>query len=327
MDYLPIFLDLRGRTCLIVGGGPVALRKVQLLLQAGAQVRIVAPKLCPRLRVLAKRKSVTVAARTYTTRDLKGACVVIAATDSPEVNARVAAAAQARAIPVNVVDEPGLCSFIMPAIVDRGALVVAVSTAGASPVLARLTRARLEAMLPASIGELALFAKRHRTLVKQHLADLPSRRAFWERVLDGEIAELVLAGHAARADAALRKALAQPIAHSAVCTALIGAGDGDAAQLSLAAARWLGRADLIVHERGVPAAVLALGRRDAERITLGRPGPRRDRLFRTMAERAALGNVVCIVRAGDPDATRPSAEATLLRKLGVRYARLRPAPT
>ena len=216
MDYLPIFLDLRGRACLVVGGGTIALRKVELLVAAGAAVRIVAPEVCAELRTLATSKRLKVLRRPYAVRDLRGAHVVIAATNRPRVNARVAADARKRTIPVNVVDVPALCSFIMPSIVDRGALVVAVSTGGASPVLARLTREKLDAFLHPDLGRLATFAGRHRAMVQRRLPDLAARIAFWEQILDGKVGKLALRGQRRAANAALRDALRQAQSRASV---------------------------------------------------------------------------------------------------------------
>jgi uroporphyrin-III C-methyltransferase/precorrin-2 dehydrogenase/sirohydrochlorin ferrochelatase len=333
MDYLPMFVDVRGRACLIVGGGEVALRKAALLLRAGARVQVVAPRPCAGLRALASKRGLRLARRAYAARDLSAVELVIAATDRAEVNARVAADAGARRVPVNVVDQPALCSFIMPAIIDRSPVLVAVSTAGASPSLARLTRARLEAALPARLGALAAFAAGHRDAVKRRIAGEHARRLFWDLALDGEIGELVLAGRTRQADAALERLLVAGPARGGAApgtrVALIGAGEGDADRLPLQALRWLGRAELIVHDARVSPAVLALGRREAERVDAGRIGTRTgwslERLARTAARRARAGGVVCVLRTGDPYARR-AREAQLLERSGVAATLIRPAP-
>jgi len=327
MDYLPICIDVRGRTCLVVGGGEVALRKVELLVGAGARVRIVAPELCAALRALARRAAITVARRPYAAPDLRDVELVIAATDRTGVNARVAAHARARGVPVNVVDDPALCTFIMPAIVDRSPVLVAVSTAGASPALARLTRARVEAALPPALGQLAAFAARHRDLIKRRIAAPGARRLFWDRVLEGAIADLVLAGREVEAAAELEHALGRAGAKPLATVALLATGDGDPERLSLRAARWLGRAELILHERGVPAAVLALGRRDAERVDVGRLGARGGWSWQKLAREAARrAGPVCVVREGDPYAEGAGRELRLLERAGVRVEVVRPAP-
>lgn len=329
-----MFVDVRDRACLVVGGGEVALRKVELLQRAGARVRVVAPQLCAALRAFAREHGVRAARRGYAARDLRGVALVIAATDRAEINARVAADAGARRIPVNVVDEPALCSFIMPAIIDRSPVIVAVSTAGASPSLARLTRARLEAALPAQLGELAVFAARHRDTVKRRVAGMDARRRLWDRALDGEIAELVLAGRAGEAEAALERLLAARARHGAGAgappVALIGTGEGDPDRLPLQALRWLGRAELILHDARVPPAILALGRREAQRVDVGRVGTRAgwslERLGSAAAQHARRGRAVCVLRAGDPYATPRGRDARLLEQAGLRVYRVRPAP-
>jgi uroporphyrin-III C-methyltransferase/precorrin-2 dehydrogenase/sirohydrochlorin ferrochelatase len=333
MDYLPMFVDLRGRACLVVGGGEVALRKAALLLRAGALVQVVAPRPSAGLRKLASKRALRLVRRAYAARDLRGVELVIAATDRAEVNARVAADAGARRVPVNVVDQPALCSFIMPAIIDRSPVLVAVSTAGASPSLARLTRARLEAALPARLGELAAFAAGHREAVKRRVAGVNARRLFWDRALDGEIGELVLAGRARMAHAALERLLLADPARAGAApearVALIGAGDGDADRLPLEALRWLGRADVILHDARVSPSVLALGRREAERVDAGRIGLRAgwslERVARSAARHARGGRVVCVLRVGDPYAGA-ARETRLLERSGVVATRIRPAP-
>ena len=182
MDYLPIFLKLDGRSCAVIGGGEVAARKAGLLLEAGARVTVTAPELCEALAELAQQGRIAHRARAFDPVALDGASVVIAATDDRAVNAEVSRLAQQSRIPVNVVDDPELCSFILPAIVDRSPVVVAVSTGGSTPVLARLLRARLETLIPAAYGELASLAQRFRGRVKEALPQ-PRRRPFWERVL------------------------------------------------------------------------------------------------------------------------------------------------
>jgi uroporphyrin-III C-methyltransferase/precorrin-2 dehydrogenase/sirohydrochlorin ferrochelatase len=331
MDYLPIFIDLRGRACLVVGGGMVALRKLELLLRAGGVVRIVAPVPCAPLLALADQARASVVRRAYRSADLAGVHLVVAATDQAEVNATVAEEAKARAIPVNVVDAPELCSFIMPAIVDRSPLLVAVSTAGASPVLARLTRAKLEAALPHGMGRLAGFAARHRALVKRRVPDPAVRRRLWEHALDGEIAALVLADQDAEAERALLRAIDHGGATDEPSVALLASGDGDTDRLSLAAARWLSRADCVLHERAVSTSVLELSRRDAERVDLGtrlgEPGAWScAELAAHVAERARKGQRVCVVRTGDPYALGTNEEATRLGDAGLRVTVLRPAP-
>ncbi|MDE2136741.1 MAG: bifunctional precorrin-2 dehydrogenase/sirohydrochlorin ferrochelatase, partial [Gammaproteobacteria bacterium] len=192
MDYLPIFLSIRERRVLVVGGGPVAARKVDALLKAGARVSVVARQLLPQLQARVALGELEHLPGEFLPGQLAGAALAVAATDDPRVNAAVSRAAQQRQIPVNVVDQPALSTFIFPAIVDRSPLVVAIGTAGSSPVLARRVRARIEALLPGRLGALARFMHERRDAVRRSLA-APARRAFWERIADGAVASRVLA--------------------------------------------------------------------------------------------------------------------------------------
>lgn len=330
MDYLPICMDLRRRACLVVGGGEVAMRKAELLHRAGAAVRIVAPEIGASLRALAKRGGMRVARRRYASADLDGVALAIAATDRAAVNARVASDARERGVPINVVDQPALCTFIMPALVDRSPVVVALSTMGASPSLARWTRSRVETVLPAHLGRLAQFAGRHRAAVSRAIEAMPERRSFWDAVLEGEVAQLVLAGRMREADAAFRAALkrhargAAPVAG----VTLIGAGSGDPDELPLRAARALARTDLLLHDAAVPHAVLDLARRDAERVETEVAGARA--AAATLAKRAQAaaraGRPVCVVLLGDPFAGGVPAEWDRLARAGVPITVVRPAP-
>jgi uroporphyrin-III C-methyltransferase/precorrin-2 dehydrogenase/sirohydrochlorin ferrochelatase len=326
MDYLPIFVAVRGQLCVVVGGGDVAQRKVALLREAGARVRVVSPALCPTLADELAAGAFEHVARRYEARDLDLARLVIAATDDVEVNARVAADAVARQLLVNVVDQPALCSFVMPSIIDRAPVLVAVSTGGASPVLARMTRSALEAALPSRLGALAAFAGKHRAAVKARFDGVPARRAFWDRALRGEPGQLVLAGRDADAERAFAAALVEgkpPLAR--VC--LIGAGTGDPEQLSLQALRALSGVDLLVHEAALPDAVLALARRDAARLALAPDGVLAASTLERVGSEVGAGSAVCIVRAGDPYADRAAGDCRALRDAGFAFVRLRPAPT
>jgi uroporphyrin-III C-methyltransferase/precorrin-2 dehydrogenase/sirohydrochlorin ferrochelatase len=325
VDYLPVFVAVRGQQTVVVGGGEVAERKVSLLREAGAKVRVVAPELCAELAAALAPPDLTHVAREYERGDLDGARVVIAATDRMDVNARVAADAQQLGVLVNVVDQPALCGFVMPSIIDRAPVLVAVSTGGASPVLARLTRSALEAALPVRLGELADFAARRRDRVKAAFGDVASRRAFWERALAGEPGQLVLAGRVVEAERAFDAALARGASPPAA-VAVIGSGAGDPEQLSLAAARALGRADLVVHELATAHAVLALCRRDALRHALRADAVLDGAALDRLTQVARAGGAACIVRAGDPYASGGASDARVLAAAGLASLSLRPAP-
>jgi uroporphyrin-III C-methyltransferase/precorrin-2 dehydrogenase/sirohydrochlorin ferrochelatase len=307
MDYLPVFLDLRGRRCLMVGGGEVAARKTDLLLQAGAEVHVVAPDLVDGMRVLAGDGRIVHRQGGFQEADLDGAQLVIAASDDRSLNARVAALADARGVPVNVVDDPALCRFIMPAIVDRSPVLAAVSTGGTSPVLARLIRGRLEALIPAAFGRLAALAGEFRQDVKKRFADASERRRFWERVLTGPIAEMVYAGRDAEARESLTKALDEDANTSGGAAGevyLVGAGPGDPDMLTFRALRLMQQADVIVHDRLVSDRVLDLTRRDAQRIYAGKKRAShaltQESINALLVRLAREGKRVLRLKGGDP---------------------------
>ena len=246
MDYLPIFVDLRDRLVVVIGGGVVAQRKIEHLLQAHARVRVVSPELCPDLALYRDQGRIEYRPLLFSPAQLEGAVLVVAATDDIGVNDAVSVAARERGVLVNVVDDGPRCTFIFPAIVDRSPLIVAVGTAGSSPTLARRVRTQIEALLPARLGGLADFAARWRESVKKALPDLPQRLRFWDGFFTGPVATGVLAGNVAGADDSMRAALEQ--ARSAAGEArgevyLIGVGPGDPDLLTLRAQQLLQRAE------------------------------------------------------------------------------------
>ena len=194
MDFLPVFLRVKGQPCLVVGGGEVAFRKVHSLMRAGAKVTVVSPTLVEGLLAMALDGQISHLEKLFEVSDLAGSVLVVSATNDASVNQEVYEAAQLRSLPVNVVDCPELCSFIFPAIIDRSPLVIAVSSGGASPVLARTVRARLEVLFPKAYGQLAAFAEARRSITKSRIEEPTKRRRFWERVLSGPLRDQVLTG-------------------------------------------------------------------------------------------------------------------------------------
>ena len=304
MDFLPILLDVREQPCLVVGGGDVAARKAALLVRAGAHVTVLAPVLCAALDADLAAARIAHRAATFQDADLSGYTVVIAATDDLVVNRAVAAAARAQHIPVNVVDQPALCSFIFPSIIERPPLIVAVSSGGASPVLARLLRARLESLIPAGYGRLAALAGAFRERVKARFKP-PERRRFWERVLQGPIAELVLSGRDDEARAALEEALDDTrLALGGGEVSLVGAGPGDPDLLTFRALRLIQQADVVVYDRLVSQPVLDLVRLEAERIYAGKERAKhalpQDDINHLLVRLAREGKRVVRLKGGDP---------------------------
>ncbi len=325
MDYLPIFLNIRGERCVVVGGGTVAARKAGVLRDCGARVTIVSPELGEALAVEAAEGRVQHVAARFADAHLDGALAVVAATDEHAVNEAVYRAAKARGIPVNVVDSPELCSFIFPSIVDRSPMVVAVSTGGASPVLARMMRARLETLIPAAYGRLAKLAEAFRDRVKQHFSNPARRRIFWENALQGPFADMVLAGKERMAEEWLQKELAgTPDERPRGEVYLVGAGPGNPDLLTFRALKLMQQADVVVHDHLVPPAIVNLCRRDAQRIYVGKQRNdhtlRQEEINKLLVRLAEEGKRVLRLKGGDPFIFgRGGEEIETLSAHGVRF--------
>lgn len=301
MDFLPIFMNVKGRLCLVVGGGEVAKRKAGVLLEAGAKVRVVAPQIDSSL---SKQAGVASVVARFDVQHLEGVMLVIAATNDRSVNAEVSRLARERNIPVNVVDDPELCSFIMPAIMDRSPLMVAFSSGGASPVLTRMMRGKLESLIPQNFSRLAAFAERFREQVKQRVTNPAKRRIFWENALDGVVAEKVLTGDEASAESMLQQMLADEdnIVRGEVY--LVGAGPGDPDLLTFRALRLMQKADVVVYDNLVSKPIVDMTRRDAERIYVGKKRAdhtlRQEEINALLVRLAHEGKRVLRLKGGDP---------------------------
>lgn len=305
MDYLPIFLDIKNKACLIVGGGQVATRKVMLLLQAGAQVSVVAHELESVLDGYAAHGTINHRAKCFQPEHLHNIALVIAATNDHAINQQVSEAAQERRIPVNVVDNPALCTFIMPSIVDRSPLLIAVSSGGQSPVLARLLRAQLETMIPVAYARIATIAGKFRQRVKQHFTHPAKRRIFWEKILQGPFTEMILAGKDKTAQNYLLQSLQQEKNEPPQGEVyLVGAGPGNPDLLTFRAMRLMQQADVVVYDRLVSTAILDMVRRDATRIYAGKERNRhtlkQESINQLLVRLAQEGKRVLRLKGGDP---------------------------
>jgi uroporphyrin-III C-methyltransferase / precorrin-2 dehydrogenase / sirohydrochlorin ferrochelatase len=325
MDYLPLFVDVRNRQVVVVGGGIVAHRKTEHLLKAHARVRVVAPELCADLDAYRTLGRIEYRPVPFSAPQLDGALLVVAATDEETVNDAVTAAARERGMLVNVVDDAARSTFIFPAIIDRSPLVVAVGTAGSSPTLARRVRAQIEALLPERLGALAQYAGRWRNAVKAALPEMPARLRFWDGFFNGPVATSLLSGNEAGADAAMQRSLEQARTVAGAQAGevyLIGVGPGDPDLLTLRAQQLLQQADVLLYDRLVPEVILGRARRDAEKINVGKtPGRHehtQDYINQLLVEHARAGKRVARVKGGDPFIFgRGGEELQVLRDAGI----------
>lgn len=324
MRYLPIFFDVRRRPVLVVGGGAVALRKIRLLWRAGARVTVVAPRLCPALDEMQAQGAIVWRQRRFRDTDVEGTRLVYAAVDDRDTQGQVARAAKRAGIPVNVVDNPEAGDLAMPALVDRSPVLVAVGTAGASPVLARRLRAMIERIVPSHAGVLAELARRYRQRIGARIRDVSSRRRFHEWLVDGPVDRLVAAGRREEAESAVETALETGVSGAIGHVSLVGAGPGGAELLTLKALQRLQQADVVVHDGLVDDDVLEQARRDATFVDVTKrprgPSTRQEDINRLLVERARRGEHVVRLKGGDPFVFgRGGEELAYLTRNGVTF--------
>jgi uroporphyrin-III C-methyltransferase/precorrin-2 dehydrogenase/sirohydrochlorin ferrochelatase len=305
MQYFPIFLDTSDLTCLVVGGGEVAARKVELLLKTSADITVVAPWVCDTLVGFAKQEKIQLLVRPYSESDLSNKQMVFVATDNSKLNVQIHDQARQHKILVNVVDNTPLCQFITPSIVDRSPIVIAISSGGVAPVLLRYLRQKLESIIPQKVSLLGQFSEKFRESVKKRFKTVTERRYFWEDVLDGDIAENVLQGNNQVAEQKLLEKLnAQDSSKTVGEVYLVGAGPGDPDLLTFRALRLMQKADVVVYDRLVSPEVLELVRRDAEKIYVGKSKSKhtvpQDQINELLAKEALAGNRVVRLKGGDP---------------------------
>ncbi len=323
MRYFPIFVDLEGRDVLIVGGGEKALQKLRLLAKTSANLKIVAPEVIEDIAT-AGVANLTIKLHNFVESDLDGAALVFAASDDPALDARVAAAAQVRGLSVNVVDGPAESNFIMPAIVDRDPIVVAIGTEGAAPILAREIKSKIESWLPAQFGRVAQHAQALRRRVQDAIADPTVRRRTWEALLHGPWRNAVLAGEDAAADREFTRQLdaSRSQAELAGSVTLIGCGPGEPDLITLKAQQHLQSADVLVVDRLVNPAILEYARRDAIRIDVGKE-PEGDSAAQSdinqiLVREALKGQRVVRLKGGDAFVFgRAAEEMAAVRAAGV----------
>ena len=305
MEHLPIFINLKQKPVLVVGGGDIALRKINLLIKAQAKVDCLSPFFCEGMNSLSRDNYVNLINKSFEPADIKDYSIIIAATDDATVNSSISSIAHDKRIPVNVVDSPTLSSFIMPSIVDRSPVIIAVSSAGKAPVLARIIRAKLETVIPSAYGILAEIAGEYRQKVKDRFSKIKDRRAFWEATFSGVIAEKVFSGRINEAKDDIEKQLNDSVEMELGEVYLVGAGPGDPDLLTFKALRLIQQADVVLYDRLVSKGVMELVRRDSELIYVGKKGgsdksTRQVDINNQLVELAKSGKRVCRLKGGDP---------------------------
>ncbi|PPC81022.1 MAG: uroporphyrinogen-III C-methyltransferase [Methylotenera sp.] len=305
MQALPIFFNITNRLCVVIGGGDVATRKVGMLLKANAAVTLIAPEICHELQALADAKKIKCVQTDYNKQQLEGACLVIAATDDESVNQAVSDDAKALSIPVNVVDAPALCTFTMGSIIERSPVVIAISSEGNAPVLARYIRTKIESMLPAGYGRIAGLAGEFRDKVKAKFSTTQARRRFWEDVLQGPLVERVLSGQEQSARTLLQTLIDQDDGTPSKGEVfLVGGGPGDPDLLTFRALRLMQQCDVCVYDKLVSPEVMELVRRDAELIYVGKSRDQhtlpQEQINELLAKLALQGKRVLRLKGGDP---------------------------
>ncbi len=303
MDYLPLFVDVTNRRCLLVGAGEVAQRRLNWLLAAGAHVVVVAPEVGDEVRALCSGRG-EVRTREFEPDDVVGMLLVIAATNDADVNRAVHKAATAHAVLVNTVDDAALSSVIFPSIIHRDPVIVAVSTGGRSPTLARRVRSLIEARLPIGLGKAADALGRWRSRVARAIPDVGSRRRFWDDVLDGPASQAMHEGNVDLTDVLIEERLQHWDQQALGFVSLVGAGPGDPGLLTLKALQCLERADVVFYDNLVSADVVAMARRDARRVYVGKRrafhAVRQESINEMLIEAARAGDRVVRLKGGDP---------------------------
>ena len=306
MSLLPLFIDIKDKPCLLVGGGRVAARKLKMLCKAEAKVTVIAPELCEDVKKLCDTHSLNIEQRKFEDSDISQQRLIIAASNNAELNSHISALAKQRDIFVNVSNDFSQGDIVLPSVIDRDPIQIAVTTGGASPVLARLLRSNLERSTPAAYGTLASLVEKYRSNAKQSLKNEDTIRRFWEEVLQGPIAEMVFAGKVDDAeDALVKKLSSNNIAANKIGEVyLVGAGPGDPDLLTFRALRLMQQADVVVYDRLVSDQIMELIRKDAETIYAGKERSKhtleQETINQLLVRLAKEGKRVLRLKGGDP---------------------------
>lgn len=308
MDHLPVFLNMKGKPALVVGGGTLAARKADLLIRAGSDLTIIAPELSDDLARLVQEHQVKHKQTEVTEEDVRDCLIVFGASTDAEANRKLHKLATAAGVLANISDTSELCDFIMPAIVDRSPLLIAIASSGATPLLTRMLKARFETSIPAAYGRLAEFAGGYRERVKESIPDPTRRRRFWETMIDGPIAEHLFSGQEAQATALMDSLLAENQVEGDQAPQgevyLVGTGPGDPDLLTFRALRLMQQADVVLYDRLIGDGILNLVRRDADRIYVGKMkkdhSVAQEDISDMLIRLAKEGNRVLRLKGGDP---------------------------
>ncbi len=322
--FLPLCLSVEGQKLLVVGGGPVAASKARTLSSYGAEARVVAPELSPQMQHLAGERNFRLEQRKYRETDLAEADFVIAATDDKALNAGIAEACRERRLPVNVATDASLCSFTIPAIIERGQIKVAISTDGAAPVLASVLKRRLEAFIPKSYGLMVNLVGAFRQRVRARYGDVEAIRRFWRSLVDGPVGELMMRGREREARERLERMLEGDPGDAVGIVHLVGAGPGDPHLLTFQALRLLQQCDALVYDRLVSRAVIDLAPEGCERFYVGKSSADHSRsqedINALLVRLGREGRIVVRLKGGDPFIfARGGEEIEALTRAGIDY--------
>ena len=326
MNNLPIFIKLQDEKCLVVGGGMVATRKIKQLLNAGAKIFVVAIKIKASLKEAHKLGKIHCQEEKYSEKHLEGKRIVIAATNDKKLNNKIAEQAKSKNIFVNVVDNPEAGTFVMPSVIDRSPVVIAVSTSGTAPVLTRLLSTKLETIIPSKYGQLATLINRFRHRVKEKYKNSKERRQFWENILNGSIAEMFYVGQEEKTLKLIEKKLKnnKPLAENIGEVYLVGGGPGDPELLTFRALRLMQQSDVVLYDRLISPKILDFVRKDAERIYVGKERDRhalpQSEINQLLVDLAKKGKRVLRLKGGDPFMFgRGGEEIDLLYENGISF--------
>lgn len=304
MDYFPIFCQLKDKPCLLVGGGEIAERKARLLMEAGAIISVIAPSFTGLFMQWHSEQKLNCITGVFTADHLSGKWLVIAATDSEQVNQQVFQSATEKQIFCNVVDSPEQASFIMPSVIDRSPIVVAISSGGKAPVLARILREKIEQLLPNYLGALAQLAGKLREQIKQRFSSMSARRYFWEQFFGDKSLQAEIEAHRDEGIEQRISALLSENQQPQGSVVLVGAGPGDAGLMTIKGLQQCQQADVVVYDRLVSDEVMALVRRDAQRIYVGKQAGfhcvPQDEINQILIKEATAGKRVVRLKGGDP---------------------------